>query len=226
MIFSYGQIGNPRFQKSEISKFRDLQTSVFSIFTHSQIRKLGLQKIRDFQRSEFSIFAYRFSNTIFAYSQIRKLGLKKSEISKRPAEYPAFFPDSLIFKYKNLDLSESNHLWSLLESQCPSIHSFYFYPKAKYENLYLALYENIRSWKCRRRKILQADSAGRVRLKLIRDFSDLQPREVITILAILFGKSRSHLSKKSAMTYLKQILHKTSELLFYQNENWLKTRKA
>ena len=75
--------------------------------------------------------------------------------------------------------------------------------------------------------MLQADSAGRVRLKLIvRDFSDLQPREVITILAILFGKSHSHFSKKSAVTYLKQIVHKTSELLFYQNENWHKTRKA
>ena len=38
--------------------------------------------------------------------------------------------------------------------------------------------------------MLQADSAGSVRLKLIvRDFSDLQPREVITILASLFGNS-------------------------------------
>ena len=75
--------------------------------------------------------------------------------------------------------------------------------------------------------MLQADSAGRVRLKLIvRDFSDLQPREVSAILAILFGKSCSRLSKKSVVTYLKQTLHKTSELLFYQNENWHKTRKA
>ena len=32
-------------------------------------------------------------------------------------------------------------------------------------------------------------------------FSDLQPREVITILAILFGKSRSRLSKKSVVTF-------------------------
>ena len=57
-------------------------------------------------------------------------------------------------------------------------------------------------------------------------FSDLQPREVITILAILFGKSRARLSKKSVVTYLKQIVHKVSELLFYRNENWHKTRKA
>ena len=68
--------------------------------------------------------------------------------------------------------------------------------------------------------MVQADSAGRVRLKLIvRDFSDLQPREAITILATLFGESRSHLPKKSALTYLQQIAHKTRELLFYQNEN-------
>ena len=87
--------------------------------------------------------------------------------------------------------------------------------------------ENIKSWKCRRRKVLQAYSVGRVRLKLIvRDFFDLQPREVITILAILFGKSRSRLSKKSVVTYLKQIVHKASELLFYRNENWHKARKA
>ena len=45
--------------------------------------------------------------------------------------------------------------------------------------------------------MLLADSVGRVRLKLIvRDFSDLQPREVITIFATLFGESHSHLSKK------------------------------
>ena len=72
--------------------------------------------------------------------------------------------------------------------------------------------------------MLQADSVGRVRLKLIvRDFFNLQPQEVITILAILFGKLHSHLSKKSVMTYLKQIVHKASELDFYQNENWHKT---
>ena len=94
----------------------------------------------------------------------------------------------------------------MLESQCPSIRSFCFYPKVKYEDLYLVFHENIKSWKGRRRKILQADSAGMVRLQVIvRDFSGLQPREVITILAILFGKSRS---KKSAMTYLKQIMYK------------------
>ena len=59
---------------------------------------------------------------------------------------------------------------------------------------YVVTDENIKSWKCRRRKMLQADSAGRVRLNLIvRDFSDLQPREDLEILS---GKSRSHLSKK------------------------------
>ena len=63
----------------------------------------------------------------------------------------------------------------------------------------LFLFINIKSWKCRRRKTLQADSAGTVRLKLtvrIGDFSDLQSQEIITVLAILFGSSRSHLSKK------------------------------
>ena len=39
---------------------------------------------------------------------------------------------SLLLKYKNLDFSESNHLWSELESQCPKIRSLHFYPKAKY----------------------------------------------------------------------------------------------
>ena len=49
--------------------------------------------------------------------------------------------------------------------------------------------ENNKSWKFRRRNV--------VRLKLIvRDFSDLQPREVITILAILFGKSPFKFVKK------------------------------
>ena len=71
--------------------------------------------------------------------------------------------------------------------------------------------------------MLQPDSVGKVRLELIvRDFSDLQPREVITILAIISGKSRSRLSKKSVVTYLKQIVHKANELLFYRNENWHK----
>ena len=42
-----------------------------------------------------------------------------------------------------MDLSESNHLWSVLESQCPSTRSFYLYPKAKYENLYLAPYFDV-----------------------------------------------------------------------------------
>ena len=46
---------------------------------------------------------------------------------------------------------------------------------------------------------LQADSAGRVRLKLVTrmgDFSDLQLQEIIMILAILYGRSHSHLSEK------------------------------
>ena len=75
--------------------------------------------------------------------------------------------------------------------------------------------------------MLQADSAGRVRLKLIvRDFSNLQPQEVITILVILLEKSRSGLSIKLVVTYLKHIVHTPSELLFYRNKNWHKTRKA
>ena len=44
--------------------------------------------------------------------------------------------------------------------------------------------------------MLQADSAGRVKLKLImKYFSDIQPQEYIMILAILFGKSLARLSK-------------------------------
>ena len=50
---------------------------------------------------------------------------------------------SLILKYKNLDLSKSNHLWSVPESQCPRIR---FYPKAEYWNLYLALHFDVRIW--------------------------------------------------------------------------------
>ena len=87
--------------------------------------------------SKSEIFKHPSFQSIFAYSQIRKLRSQKSEISKRPAEHPAF----LIFvniKTQKLRSFQSNHLWSVLESQCPSIRSFYFYPKAKYENLYLA----------------------------------------------------------------------------------------
>ena len=80
----------------------------------------------------------------------------------------------------------------------------------KYEKLEMSKKENVTH--------VQADSVGRVRLRLIlRDFSDLQPREVIMILAILFGKSRSRLLKKSVVTYLKQIVNKARELLFYRN---------
>ena len=56
--------------------------------------------------------------------------------------------------------------------------------------------------------MLQAGSDGRVRLKLIvriGDFSDLQSREIITILVILVGKSRSHLSDIGML--LKSRLH-------------------
>ena len=64
--------------------------------------------------------------------------------------------------------------------------------------------------------MLQADSAGRVRLKLIvRDFSNLQPREVITMLAILFGKSSSHLSKKIGGDIFNPILNAPHPQLFF-----------
>ena len=87
--------------------------------------------------------------------------------------------------------------------------------------------KNIKCGKCRTTKMLQAGSAGRVRLKLIvRDFSDLQPQEVITILATVIGESHSYWLEKSAVPYLKQTVHKTSELLFYQNENRHNTRKS
>ena len=51
--------------------------------------------------------------------------------------------------------------------------------------------ENMESWKCPRRKMLQADFTGRVGLKLIiriGDFSHLQSLELIMILVILLGK--------------------------------------
>ena len=34
----------------------------------------------------------------------------------------------------------------MLESQCPRIRSFYFYPKAKYGNLYLPSHFDVRIW--------------------------------------------------------------------------------
>ena len=53
--------------------------------------------------------------------------------------------------------------------------------------------ENIKRWKCLWRKMLQADSTGRVGLKLIVRIGDF-----LMILAILFGKSHSHLSENLA----------------------------
>ena len=54
------------------------------ITTHlrfSNIRVFDIYSSIDFQKSVFSIYAY---------SQVQKLGSQKSEISKRPAEHPAF----------------------------------------------------------------------------------------------------------------------------------------
>ena len=62
--------------KTWITKIRDFQTSVFSIFAYGQI-----QKIRDFQTSVFSIFAY---------SQIRKLGSQNPRFLNVQREHPAF----------------------------------------------------------------------------------------------------------------------------------------
>ena len=69
---------HPSFRYSPI----DFQTSIFSIFVYSQIRKLGFQKSENFKHPSFQ--------SIFAYIQIRKLRSHKSVISKRPAEHPAF----------------------------------------------------------------------------------------------------------------------------------------
>ena len=88
LIFTYGQIGKPSFQKSEfykhpsfryspIVKYENLAHKKSEIFKHPSFR----YSPTDFQTSVFSIFAY---------SQIRKLGSQKSEISKCPAEHPAF----------------------------------------------------------------------------------------------------------------------------------------
>ena len=141
-IFTYGRIGKPRYQKSEIYKHPSFRYSPIVKYENLACKKSEIFKHLSFRYSPVDFQTSVFS--IFANSQIRKLGSQKSEISKRPAEHPAF----LIFKYKNLILSESNHLWSVFESQCPSIRSFYFYPKAKYGNLYPAFHENIKSWKC------------------------------------------------------------------------------
>ena len=43
-------------------------------------------------------------------------------------------------------VTHCNHLWSVLESKCPRIRSFYFYPKAKYGNLYLAPHFDVHIW--------------------------------------------------------------------------------
>ena len=71
-------------------------------------------------------------------------------------------------------------------------------------------------------------AAGRVRLKLIvRDFLPISNHGRLSQFFRSYLGNRIHICrKKSTMTYLKQILHKTSELLFYQNENWHETRKA
>ena len=53
--------------------------------------------------------------------------------------------------------------------------------------------------------MLQPNSAGRVRLKLIvriADFSNLQSQEIITSLGILFGRSHSDLLEKNLGTTL------------------------
>ena len=99
---------------------------------------------------------------------------------------------SLKFKYKNL-IFPMVTLWSVVGSQCSNKHPFFlFSPESKIRKLaycisifvgglackYQLKYQwldwwNIKSWKCRRRKMLQADSTGRVRLTLIvriRDF--------------------------------------------------------
>ena len=104
----------------------------------------------------------------------------------------------------------------MLESQCPSIRSLYFYPKANYENLY----RNIKRWKCRRKKILQADSTGRVRLKLIvRDFSYLQPPLLRPYL-----ENCVHICWKKIGDDIFKADTAQNELC--QKENWHKTQKA
>ena len=72
--------------------------------------------------------------------------------------------------------------------------------------------------------MLQADWVGRVKLKLIvRDFSDLQPQEGHHDSCDLIWKIAFTFVEKIGGDYLKQIVHKASELIFYRNENWHKT---
>ena len=79
--------------------------------------------------------------------------------------------------------------------------------------------ENIKSWKCRRRKMFQADSAGSVRLKLIiRDFSDLQPREASQFFRS-YLENRFHVCRKIGGDIFKADSAQKSELLLYRNES-------
>ena len=96
-----------RFSPNSILKYETLdyknprfQTSVFSIFACSQIRKLGYLKSEIFKHPSFQYSpAVKYQNldfrkirdlqtsvfSIFAYSQIRNLGCLKSEILKHPS---------------------------------------------------------------------------------------------------------------------------------------------
>ena len=128
----------------------------------------------------------------------------------------------------------------MLDSQCPSIHSFYFYPKAcmktsishsifmlvvslvitndwrKYPNLEMSKKENVAGWIRWQGKI----QAYRER------FFWSQTTEGHQDSCNLIWKIAFTFVEKSVVTCLKQIVNKTSELLFYWNENWHKTLKA
>ena len=88
LIFTYGQIGKPRFQKFEIYKHLSFQYSPTVKYENLAYKKSEIFKRPSFRYSPIDFQTSVFS--IFAYSQIRKLGSQKSEISKRPAEHPAF----------------------------------------------------------------------------------------------------------------------------------------
>ena len=62
--------------------FSNFYKSEFSIFTYSQIRKLGFQKKSEIFKRPF----FRYSPIV----NIENLDYKKSEISKHPTEHPAF----------------------------------------------------------------------------------------------------------------------------------------
>ena len=88
--------------------------------------------------------------------------------------------------------------------------------------------ENIKSWKCGRRKMLQADSVGRVRLKLIvRDFSDLLNHGRSSRFLRSYFENRVHVCRKNrCRDIFKADSAQSKRTTFLPKRKWHKTRKA